>query len=113
MTTRDQANQEITNQQPAQPQPQDCACGGNGSCNCNTPSYVYAIGQYRPFFSSLGLQNEFTAAASALNVKPDDYYAVFSYTVNAPGNSPLTVKPYAYLAEQACWYFVSQTLATI
>ncbi|WP_394204168.1 hypothetical protein [Shewanella waksmanii] len=75
------------------------------NCGCGEQTFVFAIGQFRPYFATLDLQNEFIAATEAINAAKSDYYAVFSHTISAPGESQLKVHPYAYLAEQACWVF--------
>ncbi|ADZ91938.1 hypothetical protein GV054_13665 [Marinomonas mediterranea] len=80
-----------------------CHCTTAG-CTCDSTQPVYALGELRPFFPSLDLQKEFAAAASSLNLKPDDYYGVFSYSYT-DSSSGLSFRPYLYLAEKACWAY--------
>lgn len=78
----------------------------------NSRNFVYAIGVLRPFFASKDLQKEFDTAATALGLKSDDYYGVFSHTVTDKANSDFTYQPYYYLAEKACWIFSINNIDT-
>ncbi|NQY34406.1 MAG: hypothetical protein HRT37_05435 [Alteromonadaceae bacterium] len=105
----------LSNQHADQPHgitPQGCGCGSTGACGCSTLSFIYALGQFRLFFPSVDLQKEFIAATHALNVKQDDYYAVFTYSVNPGENSSLSFRPFLYIAEQACWVFSVNSVDT-
>ncbi|MCL1124965.1 cyanobactin maturation protease PatG family protein [Shewanella surugensis] len=61
------------------------------------PKYIYAAGQLRPHFTNLGLEKESEAATQLLNLKPKDYYDLFTYK-DRHNN-----QPYRYLAEQVSW----------
>ncbi|WP_051484614.1 hypothetical protein [Shewanella waksmanii] len=97
MTTTTQSNPTGTRDVTASIAPQNCGGGEQ--------TFVFAIGQFRPYFATLDLQHEFNAASQTIKATKGDYYAVFSHTISAPGESQLSVHPYAYLAEQACWVF--------
>jgi len=88
-----------------------CTCGAV-DCQCDRRSFVYVLGQLRPFFSTRDLQREFEAAADYLGLKSDDYFGVFTYT-NTPDNNPdLTFRPFLYIAEKACWVFSINNIDT-
>lgn len=78
-------------------QPQ-CGCGAAaGACSCGVqpadraPAYIYALGEIKVLFPSLGLQKEFEFAATRLGVAATDYYGVLSQP------------QYLYIAELVCW----------
>lgn len=63
-----------------------------------TPTqFIYASGRLRPHFTNLGLEKESEAATKLLNLKPNDYYALFTY------KDEHNDQPYRYLAEQVSW----------
>ncbi|WP_298769918.1 hypothetical protein [uncultured Shewanella sp.] len=63
-----------------------------------TPTqFIYASGRLRPHFTNLGLEKESEAATKLLNLKPNDYYALFTY------QDEHNDQPYRYLAEQVSW----------
>lgn len=68
----------------------DCSCGGLQPAD-GSPSYIYAVGEIKPLFPSLGLQKEFEYAATQLGVAANDFYGVLSQD------------QYLYLAEMICW----------
>ncbi|WP_299008999.1 hypothetical protein [uncultured Shewanella sp.] len=68
------------------------------SAIANTPAkFIYASGRLRPHFTNLGLEKESEAATKLLNLKPNDYYELFTY--KDENNN----QPYRYLAEQVSW----------
>lgn len=65
----------------------------------NSPCYI--IGKIKPYFPTIDLQQEYQGAVSLLNLKPENYYQVFSY--QSDKTSPLAFRNYRYIAEQVYW----------
>lgn len=61
------------------------------------PKYIYAAGRLRPHFTNLGLEKESEAATKLLNLKPKDFFELFTY------KDEQNNQPYRYLAEQVSW----------
>ncbi|WP_299494684.1 hypothetical protein [uncultured Shewanella sp.] len=61
------------------------------------PKFIYASGRLKPHFTNLGLEKESEAATKLLNLKPNDFYTLFTYKDENDN------QPYRYLAEQVSW----------